>query len=217
MSARFLLAATTAALLAAPLSAFAQAAPAATPAPVAAPAATSPAPATPAPALAASPNLTAKGDMVATLQGSTHFTVLTKALDASNLSGVLKSVPNLTLFAPTDEAFANLPSAQLAALMDAKNANLLQKILTYHLVHLDLDSSKIKGAKGPVTSVETASLQLDGSGDPLKVNDANIIQADVRATNGVIHVVDKVLIPAGVTIPVAAAAAAGAAGPATGG
>ena len=155
--------------------------------------------------------------MVATLQGSTHFTVLTKALDASNLSGVLKSVPNLTLFAPTDEAFANLPSAQLAALMDAKNANLLQKILTYHLVHLDLDSSKIKGAKGPVTSVETASLQLDGSGDPLKVNDANIIQADVRATNGVIHVVDKVLIPAGVTIPVAAAAAAGAAGPATGG
>ena len=199
MSARSLFIATTA-LLVGPFAALAQ--PAA-PAPIAPPATAPVAP------MAASPNLAAKGDIVATLLGSTHFTVLSKALDAANLSGTLKTVPNLTLFAPTDEAFAALPKAQLSALMETKNANLLQKLLAYHLVHLDLDSSKIKGAKGPVTSVETAALQIDGSGEPLKVNDANIIQADIRATNGIIHVVDKVLVPADLTLPTAAALVGG--------
>ncbi|MEO8926733.1 MAG: fasciclin domain-containing protein, partial [Caulobacteraceae bacterium] len=81
------------------------------------------------------------------------------------------------------------------------------KVLIYHLVHLNLDSSKIKGAKGPVESVETGKLVVDGSGPVLKVNDADIIQSDIHATNGYIQVVDKVLIPADVTLPTASAAA----------
>ena len=120
--------------------------------------------------------------MASTLKASPHFTILAKALDASNLTPVLKSTPNITLFAPTDEAFNALPPAQLAALMETKNAPLLQKILTYHLVNLSLDSSKIKGAKGPVSSVEGGKLNLDGSGTPLKVDGADIIQTDVRAS-----------------------------------
>ncbi|MBV8593458.1 MAG: fasciclin domain-containing protein [Caulobacteraceae bacterium] len=166
--------------------------------------AATPAPA--APAVAASPNLTPSGDMVSTLAASPHFTILIKALDAANMSAVLRSTPNLTLFAPTDEAFHALPASQLAALMAPKNANLLQKVLTYHLVHLDLDTSKIKGAKGPVETVETGKLEVDGSGTPLKVNDANIIQTDVKASNGIIQVVDKVLVPSDVTLPTAQAA-----------
>jgi uncharacterized surface protein with fasciclin (FAS1) repeats len=165
-------------------------------------------PATPAASIPASPGLTASGNMVDTLRASPHFTILVKALDASNLTPVLKATPDLTLFAPTDEAFNALPPAELAALMETKNAPLLQKILTYHLVHLTLDSSKIKGAKGPVPSVEGGKLEIDGSGTPLKVDTADIIQTDVKATNGVIQVVDKVLIPSDVTVPMADSGAA---------
>jgi uncharacterized surface protein with fasciclin (FAS1) repeats len=174
-----------------------------------APAASPPAPAA-APASAAvppSPNVVPNGDIVSTLRASGHFTVLVKALDGANLSPVLKSTPNLTLFAPTDEAFRQLPAAQLSALLAPANAPTLQKILIYHLVHLDLDTSKIKGARGPVQTVENGNLQLDGSGPVLKVNNADIIQPDVRASNGIIQVIDKVLIPADVTLPTVSAAA----------
>lgn len=166
-----------------------------------------PAEATPAPAAALppSPHVVANGDLIATLKGSGHFTILIKALDAANLSGVLAATPDLTIFAPTDQAFQSLPAGELAALMAPKNAPLLQKVLTYHVVHLNLDSSKFKGAKGPVESVEQSKLELDGSGDPLKVNDADIIQADVHATNGYIQVVDKVLVPGDVSLPTASA------------
>jgi len=164
------------------------------------------APVTPPPTMTpkmASPNLVAHGDLVATLKGSGQFTILTKALDAANLSGVLSTTPDLTIFAPTDQAFQALPPAELAALLAPQNATLLQKVLTYHVVHLSLDTSKFKGAKGAVPSVEGANLQLDGSGDPLKVNDASIIQADVHATNGYVQVIDKVLVPSDVTLPAA--------------
>jgi uncharacterized surface protein with fasciclin (FAS1) repeats len=146
--------------------------------------------------------------MYTTLKSSGDFTILTKALDAAQLSKVLTSQPGLTLFAPTDEAFKALPPAQLTALLQPDNAPILQKVLIYHLVNLSLDSSKIKGSKGQVPSVEASKLQLDGSGTPLKVNNADIIQSDVRASNGIIHVVDKVLIPGDVTLPSASAQAA---------
>jgi uncharacterized surface protein with fasciclin (FAS1) repeats len=159
----------------------------------------------PAAAVSASPHLTANGNMVTTLKSSGDFTILSKALDATNMSGVLAATPGLTLFAPTDEAFRALPPAQLAALLDPKNVPLLQQVLTYHLVHLDLDTSKFKGARGPVQSVEKGNLQLDGSGAVPKVNDAEIIEADVRASNGIIQVVNRVLIPSDVHLPQASA------------
>jgi uncharacterized surface protein with fasciclin (FAS1) repeats len=149
----------------------------------------------------ASPNLVAAGDIVATLKGNASFTILVKAIDQAQLSATLASVPGLTLFAPTDAAFNALPPAQLAALLKPDNAAVLQKVLIYHLVHLTLDSAKLKGAKGPVPSVEGSQLQIDGSGAVVKVNDASVIQGDVTATNGVIHVIDKVLVPPDVTVP----------------
>jgi uncharacterized surface protein with fasciclin (FAS1) repeats len=198
--------AAAAALLACPVLAVAQPAP---PAPTAPPAAAPAAAATPAPVLPPSPNLVANGDLIATLKASPHFTILAKAFDANNLSASLKAAPGLTLFAPTDDAFNALPAGQLQMLMMPANANLLRKVLTYHLINATVDASKIKGAKGPVNTVEAGSVQLDGSGDVLMVNNANIIQADVKAANGVIiHAIDKVLIPADVTLPGAAAAAA---------
>lgn len=173
------------------------------------------APPSPPAAVAAAPHLTANGNMVTTLKSSADFTILSKALDATNMSGVVAATPGLTLFAPTDEAFRALPPAQLAALLDPKNVPLLQQVLTYHLVHLDLDTSKFKGARGPVQSVEKGNLQLDGSGAVPKVNDAEIIEADVRASNGIIQVVNRVLIPSDVHLP--QASASNGATPTTGG
>jgi uncharacterized surface protein with fasciclin (FAS1) repeats len=148
----------------------------------------------------------ASGNLVSTLKASGKFTILVKAIESTNLASTLSTAQNLTLFAPTDDAFRALPAGQLDRLMMPANAPLLQKVVIYHLVNLPLDSTKIRGAKGPVKTVENGEVQIDGAGEVLMVNNADIIQADVRATNGLIHVIDKVLIPA--DAPLAAAAAA---------
>jgi len=154
---------------------------------------TSPAPAAQAPA-AASP-VVAKGDLIETAQASGQFSTFLKAVSAVNLTSVLKTNQNLTLFAPTDAAFAALPAGELDKLMLPENGPMLQKVLTYHLINAKVDSTKIKGAKGEVKSVEGSSLLLDGSGATPMVDNAAIVQTDVMASNGVLHVVDKVLLP----------------------
>jgi uncharacterized surface protein with fasciclin (FAS1) repeats len=152
------------------------------------------APAAQAPTAAASPVI-AKGDLIDTATASGQFTTFLKAVGAVNLTSVLKTNQNLTLFAPTDAAFAALPAGELDKLMLPENGPMLQKVLTYHLINAKVDSTKIKGAKGEVKSVEGSSLLLDGSGTTPMVDGATITQTDVMASNGVLHVVDKVLIP----------------------
>lgn len=154
---------------------------------------TAPAPAGQAPA-AASP-VVAKGDLIDTATASGQFSTFLKAVSAVNLTSVLKTNQNLTLFAPTDAAFAALPAGELDKLMLPENGPMLQKVLTYHLINAKVDSTKIKGAKGEVKSVEGSSLLLDGSGATPMVDGATITQTDVMASNGVLHVVDKVLMP----------------------
>ncbi|HZK99296.1 MAG TPA: fasciclin domain-containing protein [Caulobacteraceae bacterium] len=193
---RLILAAGASALLVGPLVAVAQPAATAMPAPP-----TAVAPSSPTGTLPASPHVVVSGDIVSTLQGSGHFTTLLKALDVTKLTTVLKTTPNITVFAPTDEAFQALPASQVAFLMKPANLPTLQKLLIYHLVNLPLDAAKIKGAKGPVVSVETSKLQIDGSGDPIKVNGADVIQSDIHASNGYIYVIDKVLVPPDMTLP----------------
>lgn len=152
-------------------------------------------PAQPPAATAAATPVEAKGDLVETAKASGQFTTFIKALDATNLTSVLKTNQNLTLFLPTDAAFAALPAGELDKLMLPENGPQLQKVLTYHLINAKVDSSKIKGAKGEVKSVEGSALTLDGSGATPMVDGATIVQADVMASNGVLHVVDKVLLP----------------------
>jgi uncharacterized surface protein with fasciclin (FAS1) repeats len=187
---RFVSTAVAAAMIACPAAALAQGA------------SDAPAPAAPPPppahALPSIPKVAGGADIYDTLKASGQFTILLKAVDQSGLAPVLQRYP-VTLFAPTDAAFNALPPDVLTKLMAANDtaANQLQQILKYHLINAQVDASKIRGAKGPVNTVENTPVQLDGSNpDDLLVNNADIIQADVRTTNGgIINVVDKVLIP----------------------
>jgi uncharacterized surface protein with fasciclin (FAS1) repeats len=145
-----------------------------------------PAAAAPAAAIDVKPS----GDIIQTLTASGQFTTLLKALDAVNLTSVLKTPGPLTLFAPTDAAFAAAP----AGLVDLNNKTALQQLLVYHIINAKVDDSKIKGAKGPIPSAAGKPIYVDGSATPAKANDATIL-TDVTVSNGVIHVVDKVLSP----------------------
>jgi uncharacterized surface protein with fasciclin (FAS1) repeats len=160
------------------------------------------------------PRVVAAGDLIETARKSGQFTTFIKAADATNLTGVLKTSPNLTVFAPTDAAFAALPAGELDRLMADKAA--LQKLMTHHVINARVDSSKIKGAKGPVNTVANEPVELDGSGEVLRADNAAIVQADILATNGVLHVVDKVLMGAatGAAAPASATAPAPAPAPA---
>jgi uncharacterized surface protein with fasciclin (FAS1) repeats len=196
---RLVTTAAAAAMIVAPAAAFAAgdaAAPAAAPA-TAAPAPAAPA-APPAPALPSIPKVIGASDIYATLKGSGQFTLLLKAVDQTGLAPILQRYP-ITMFAPTDAAINALPPDVLTKLMAANDtaANQLQQILKYHLINAQVDSSKIKGAKGSVATVESTPVVLDGANPAdLLVNNADIIQADIKATNGgIVHVIDKVLIP----------------------
>ena len=160
------------------------------------------------------PKVVAAGDIVATAKASGQFNTFLKAAEATNLTGLLKDNKDLTVFAPTDAAFAALPAGELDTLMLPENKAQLQKVLIYHIINAKVPSSEFKGATRKAATVAGASVELQG-GATLKVNDADIVQADVMASNGVIHVVDKVLMPPGALAAASTAVPASATAPAS--
>ncbi|MEZ5099212.1 MAG: fasciclin domain-containing protein [Thermoleophilia bacterium] len=163
------------------------------PAPAPAPApAESAAPAEPAPAESA-PTAGAK-DIVDTAVEAGSFTTLAAALQAAGLVDALKGEGPFTVFAPTDEAFAKLDPATLEDLLKPENKDQLTKILQYHVVPGKVLSSDLTDGQMAAT-LEGGDLTIS-LGDTVKVNDATVVTPDIEASNGVIHVIDTVLIPA---------------------
>lgn len=176
-----------------------------------------PAPTTTAPAAeqasassAPAAKVVAQGDLVQTAQASGQFNTFLKAAEATNLTNLLKTQKNITVFAPTDAAFAALPAGELDRLMLPENKAQLQKLLIYHMVNAPVTSTEFKGSTRSAATVAGPSVELKG-GDQLMVNDADIVQADIAASNGVMHVIDKVLSPTGSTTTASADAAGAAA------
>ncbi len=133
-------------------------------------------------------------NIIATLTASGEFTKLLAALKDTNLTDLIATHPNLTLFAPTDAAFAALPPGQLDMLM--KSPPQLQAILTYHLVAAIIKPTDVMGhAAGKVPTAAKKSVTLDGSGPTLKVDIASVLQPGVTASNGIIYPIDRVLTP----------------------
>ena len=135
------------------------------------------------------------GDLIDALKAAGQFTTFIKGADATNLTGLLKSNKNLTVFAPTDAAFQALPAAELQRLQSDKAA--MQKFILHHVINAPVDSAEIKGARGGVPSGAGDQIMLDGSDEAgaLKADGATIVQTDIRTNSGLLHVVDRVLTP----------------------
>ena len=120
------------------------------------------------------------------------FKTLTAALKAAGLEEVLQGKGPFTVFAPTDEAFAALPEGTVEELLKPENKDKLVKILTYHVVPGAVTSTSLKA--GEVATVEGSPVTIQ-LGESVKVNDARVVTPDIKASNGVIHVIDKVILP----------------------
>lgn len=141
----------------------------------------------------AAKSVAVQGDLVDTLKLSGQFTTFVGGIDSTNLAGLLKTNKNLTVFAPTDAAFAAMPADELAKLKADKAA--MQKFVLHHVVNAPIDTSKIKGAQGTIPSGAGDPILLDGSdATALKVDGATIVQADLHTGSGLLHVVDHVLL-----------------------
>lgn len=132
-------------------------------------------------------------DIVDTAVSNGSFKTLVAALQAAGLAETLKGAGPFTVFAPTDEAFAALPAGTVNSLLKPENKEKLTKILTYHVVSAKVMSGDLKDGMKAGT-VEGAEITIDLDNGAM-VNDAKVVTADVAADNGVIHVIDKVLMP----------------------
>jgi uncharacterized surface protein with fasciclin (FAS1) repeats len=149
--------------------------------------------ASPAPTGASPAPMAAGKDIVAIASGDAQFKTLTKALGSAGLVTTLQGKGPFTVFAPTDAAFAALPKGTVEDLLKPENKAKLTKILTYHVVPGSVVSTSLKS--GDVKSVEGSSLKVAVSTGKVTVGGANVVKADIKASNGVIHVIDKVLMP----------------------
>jgi transforming growth factor-beta-induced protein len=145
----------------------------------------------PASAVAARP--AAPGTIVEIAVGNPAFSTLVKAVQAAGLAETLSGKGPFTLFAPTNDAFAALPKGTLEMLLKPENREALRKVLTYHVVSGDVMAKDLRSGK--VATVEGSTVAVQVSKQGVKVNNVNVVKADVDASNGVIHVIDRVLIP----------------------
>ncbi|WP_201839203.1 fasciclin domain-containing protein [Microvirga zambiensis] len=137
----------------------------------------------------------AAADIVETAVSNGNFKTLTAALQAAGLVETLKGKGPYTVFAPTDEAFRKLPAGTVETLLKPENKAQLTKVLTYHVVSGNVLSGDLKGKTTNAKTVEGSAVRIDASGNTVKVDDAAVTQADVNASNGVIHVIDRVIMP----------------------
>ncbi|WP_170416662.1 fasciclin domain-containing protein [Ruegeria atlantica] len=132
-------------------------------------------------------------DIVDTAVGAGSFETLVAAVQAAELVDTLKGEGPFTVFAPTDEAFAALPEGTVETLLKPENKDQLVAILTYHVVPGKVMSGDLSDDMIAAT-VQGGDIKIDLD-NGVMVNDANVVQADIETSNGVIHVIDKVILP----------------------
>lgn len=140
---------------------------------------------------------TAPGTIVEVAQGNPEFSTLVAAVTAAGLGEALSGAGPFTVFAPTNAAFEALPAGLLEKLLLPENKEVLTKILTYHVVAAKVMAADVTA--GDVTTLEGSAFAVTTEGG-VKVNAANVTATDVPASNGVIHVIDAVLVPASVDV-----------------
>lgn len=136
----------------------------------------------------------AQADIVDTAVAAGQFKTLAAALQAAGLVDTLKGPGPFTVFAPTDAAFAALPAGTVESLLKPENREQLTAILTYHVVPGRYPASRVAGIDSAAT-VNGGTVDIKADGGTVTVDGAKVTKADITATNGVIHVIDKVLMP----------------------
>ncbi|MDY7116915.1 fasciclin domain-containing protein [Halomonas sp. SSL-5] len=135
-----------------------------------------------------------KKDIVDTAVEAGQFETLVAAVQAAGLVETLKGEGPYTVFAPTDEAFAALPEGTVESLLEEENRDQLQAILTYHVVSGKIMAEDAMAADS-ATTVQSQDLTITTMNGSVMIDDATVIQADIETSNGVIHVIDSVLMP----------------------
>ncbi|MDO6684064.1 MULTISPECIES: fasciclin domain-containing protein [unclassified Agarivorans] len=135
-----------------------------------------------------------KKDIVDVAVENGSFTTLVAAVKAGGLVETLKGEGPFTVFAPTDEAFAKLPEGTVEMLLKPENKDKLVAVLTYHVVAGKVMAADVVNIDS-ATTVQGGMLAVSTSGEMVMINNANVVAADVKASNGVIHVIDTVLMP----------------------
>ncbi|MEM6383925.1 MAG: fasciclin domain-containing protein [Pseudomonadota bacterium] len=137
-------------------------------------------------------------NIVETAASTGTFNTLLAAAQAAGLADALASTDNITVFAPTDEAFAALPAGTVDSLLLEENRDQLVAILTYHVLPRELRSTDLPGRTISVRTLNTAdNLRVSKSHSSVTVDGANVVAADIVADNGIIHVIDSVMLPDG--------------------
>lgn len=130
------------------------------------------------------------------LRADGRFTTLLAALEQAELTSVLENQVAVSIFAPTDEAFAALPEEERTRLMDPANLGELRALLLYHVIAADVASDQIMGMRGGVPTAAGAQVQFDGTGDAIRVDAATVVEGDIETANGAVFAIDTVLSPA---------------------
>jgi uncharacterized surface protein with fasciclin (FAS1) repeats len=144
----------------------------------------------------AAPTFAAEKDIVDTAVAAGNFKTLVAAVKAAGLVETLKGEGPFTVLAPTDEAFAKLPKGTVESLLLPENKDKLVAILTYHVIPgkaMKADVAKLGGKE--VKTVQGSPVKVSVGDDGVKINDAKVIATDIEASNGVIHVIDTVIMP----------------------
>jgi uncharacterized surface protein with fasciclin (FAS1) repeats len=134
-------------------------------------------------------------DILDTAASAGSFNTLVAAIEAAGLEETLKGPGPFTVFAPTDEAFAKLPAGTVETLLKPENKDKLVQILTYHVLPGKVMSDDVAGKTTEAKTVEGSTLDVDAREGGVMVDEARVVQADIAADNGVIHVIDAVILP----------------------
>ncbi|MBH8552269.1 fasciclin domain-containing protein [Nostocaceae cyanobacterium CENA357] len=141
------------------------------------------------------PGATVNEDITDIVQANPSLKTLANLIDEADLEQKLDDTGSCTLFAPSDQAFAALPEVTRQRLLKTENRELLRQVLTYHVVPGNLTTNQLRSQEIKTLGNNPVNIQVDQANNQVRINDALVVQPDIRASNGVIHIVDRVILP----------------------
>ncbi|MBW4644869.1 MAG: fasciclin domain-containing protein [Goleter apudmare HA4340-LM2] len=144
---------------------------------------------------ATTPGAVINRDIKDVIEASPSLTTLANLIGEADLENKLDNIGTYTLFAPSDQAFAALPEVTRQRLLQPENRELLRQVLAYHVVSGNLTTNQLQSKEVNTLNNNPVNIQVDQTSNQVRVNDARVIQPDIQTKNGVIHIIDRVILP----------------------